>query len=205
MDSNEELIKRMRMGDSEAESLLISRNTALIYKIMSEYYYLCEDNMVKEDMVQAGNFGLLKAARKFDLSYGTRFSTFAYKYIKGEILRIVESELSRDITFTEAFICETGEYSVSLEDTVNYFSSTYGTQPEHNSQEEALSRLLSESVLDKVSQRQKEILKMRYMEDLTQKEIGGLLGIHQVEVSREEKRARKLLLNIFEGQKLCGN
>ncbi|MCW8092342.1 RNA polymerase sigma factor RpoH [Alteromonas sp. ASW11-130] len=38
-----------------------------------------------EDMVQEGNIGLMKAVKKFDLSFGCRLATYAVHFIKAEI------------------------------------------------------------------------------------------------------------------------
>ncbi len=39
------------------------------------------------DLIQAGSIGLLKAIRNFDTLRGTKFGTYAYSCIRGEILR----------------------------------------------------------------------------------------------------------------------
>jgi len=41
----------------------------------------------REDLIQIGNLGLVKAARRFNPDNGAKFSGFAKPYIKGEILR----------------------------------------------------------------------------------------------------------------------
>lgn len=53
----------------------------LVYDIIKRYsnYY------DKDDLYQAGMLGLAKACKKFNNSYDTKFSTFAYFYIKGEV------------------------------------------------------------------------------------------------------------------------
>ena len=53
----------------------------LVYDIIKRYtnYY------DKEDLYQAGMLGLAKAYTKYNNDYNTKFSTFAYFYIKGEV------------------------------------------------------------------------------------------------------------------------
>ena len=57
----------------------------LVYDIIKRYtsYY------DKDDLYQAGMLGLAKAYKKFDNTYNTKFSTFAYFYIKGEVCSYV--------------------------------------------------------------------------------------------------------------------
>lgn len=46
----------------------------------------------KEDLFQAGCIGLMTAYKKYDPSYGAKFSTYAYPHILGEMRRLVREE-----------------------------------------------------------------------------------------------------------------
>ncbi len=63
-------------------------NEKLIYKIASKYssYYDVDD------LYQAGCMGLIKADKKFNESHDTKFSTYAYKYILGEIIDFIRKD-----------------------------------------------------------------------------------------------------------------
>ena len=56
----------------------------------------------KEDLYQAGIIGLIEAYNKFDDSYNVKFSTYAYKYVLGEMKKLVREDkgikISRNIT-----------------------------------------------------------------------------------------------------------
>lgn len=54
--------------------------------------------------------------------------------------------------------------------------------------EEALNRILLEDLLRNLTERERELLHLRYFEEKTQTEIAGRLGLSQVQVSRMEKR-----------------
>lgn len=79
----------------ESLSVLIEQNKNLIYKIATLF------NGNKEDLFQVGCIGLINAYKKYDESYNTKFSTYAYPYILGEISSYVRSDkgikISRDI------------------------------------------------------------------------------------------------------------
>lgn len=55
----------------------------------------------KEDLYQAGITGLLLAYKNFDFNYNTKFSTYAYSYIYGEMSKLVREDknvkISRNI------------------------------------------------------------------------------------------------------------
>lgn len=76
---------------------LILENKNLIYKICSFFPY-----SNKEDLFQVGCVGLISAYKKFDSSVGTKFTTYAYPFILGEINSYVKKDrgikVSRDIS-----------------------------------------------------------------------------------------------------------
>lgn len=67
---------------------LINDNINLIYKIASGFY-----GLEKEDLVQAGILGLLKAHENYDSSLGAKFSTYAYYSIYGEMYQLNSKRL----------------------------------------------------------------------------------------------------------------
>ena len=74
MSHLEELIARSQAGDEEATQRLVEENSGLIWAVVKRY--LCRGTDA-DDLYQLGCLGFLKAVRGFDLSYGTRFSTYA--------------------------------------------------------------------------------------------------------------------------------
>ncbi len=57
-----------------------------------------------------------------------------------------------------------------------------------NEEEKVVENLLLKEVLAKLEKRERQIIMLRYFEDRTQSEIGELLNISQVQVSRIEKK-----------------
>ena len=55
-------------------------------------------------------------------------------------------------------------------------------------EEKVIDNLLLKEVLGKLEKRERQIIMLRYFEDKTQSEIGELLDISQVQVSRIEKK-----------------
>lgn len=65
----------------------------LIYKIANKFY-----NVSKEDLFQAGSLGLLKAYKNYQKNGETKFSTYAYEYIFGEMYQMVYKNQSLKIS-----------------------------------------------------------------------------------------------------------
>ncbi|MDE0013933.1 MAG: sigma-70 family RNA polymerase sigma factor [Candidatus Poribacteria bacterium] len=91
-----ELAKRIEDGDTEAREKLICANLRLVKSIAANYKGY---GTPVEDLVQAGNIGLINAADKFDYRKKRRFSTYATFLIKKEILE--ELRKSSNFGFTK--------------------------------------------------------------------------------------------------------
>lgn len=57
-----------------------------------------------------------------------------------------------------------------------------------NQQEKLLNRIFLEEILGELDQQERQLIYMRFFQDMTQTEIAGKIGVSQVQVSRMEKR-----------------
>ncbi len=83
-DDEQELSRRIALGDEKARQKLIEANLRLVIKIARAYI---TPDMPLLDLIQEGNVGLIKAAEKFDGRRKVRFSTYASWWIKQTITR----------------------------------------------------------------------------------------------------------------------
>lgn len=78
---------------------LISINERLIYSIATKF-----PNTPKEDLFQAGVIGIIKAYNNYKQNQETKFTTYAYKYIFGEMYELSNNyrtiKLNKDILKT---------------------------------------------------------------------------------------------------------
>ena len=68
--------------------LKIKENENLIYKIASKY----SNEYSIDDLYQAGCIGIIKACKKYNDNYNAKFSTYAYKYILGEMIDFIRKD-----------------------------------------------------------------------------------------------------------------
>jgi RNA polymerase sigma-32 factor len=73
-------------GDIEIAKKLVVANLRLVVKIALEYRRAYSNVM---DLIQEGNFGLMKAVSKFDPSKGAKLSYYASWWIKSYILKFI--------------------------------------------------------------------------------------------------------------------
>ena len=88
-----QLAERVAHGDLRSRQKLIEANLRLVVSIAKRY---TNQGLPLLDMVQEGNFGLMRAAQKFDYRRGYRFSTYATWWIRQSISRAI-AEHSRTI------------------------------------------------------------------------------------------------------------
>ena len=97
-DENLDLIDLAQSGDTVALEKLITQNMGLVKNIARRFVGRGTEY---EDLVQIGSIGMIKAARSFDRSFGTVFSTYAVPLIIGEIRRFLRDDgmikVSRDV------------------------------------------------------------------------------------------------------------
>lgn len=78
--------KAAAKGNQEAKNALINHNLRLVVSIAKKYM---GRGLTLSDLIQEGNFGLIKATEKYDVDKGFRFSTYATYWIKQSISRAV--------------------------------------------------------------------------------------------------------------------
>lgn len=83
-DEEAELGFRIREGDESAVESLVKANLRFVIFIAKRYFARTA-RVPFDDIVAAGNIGLLKAARKWDPSLGFRFCSFAVWQIRSEM------------------------------------------------------------------------------------------------------------------------
>ena len=88
-DEEKELALRIADGDTEAKKRLIEANLRLVISV-AKHYQGCGLSFL--DLIQEGNTGLIRAAEKFDVSKGFKFSTYATWWIKQAISRAVADQ-----------------------------------------------------------------------------------------------------------------
>lgn len=81
-EATRNLLEMARAGDAEARSRVVEANLGLVRAVMARF-----PGFDREELFQVGCVGLLKAVDGFDPGFGTRFSTYAFGMIMGEIKR----------------------------------------------------------------------------------------------------------------------
>ena len=190
-----EAFKRMRAGDKKAREIIIERNLRLVSHIIRKYYSAYQ---YPDELLSVGSLGLIKAVDSFKNEYGTRFATYCARCVQNEILMYFRSQKKQ-------------QNEVSINDTIDVdkdgnpltYLDIIGV--DENIADNVDLRIhtarLNELIEEKLSDREKQIIQLRYglagYKPLTQREVAAHLGISRSYVSRIEKHSLEVLRDSF--------
>ncbi|MBP3887970.1 MAG: RNA polymerase sporulation sigma factor SigE [Cellulosilyticum sp.] len=192
-DEEEKLINQLiEFADQEdkmkeIKSILIERNLRLVVYIARKFE---NTGIHMEDLISIGTIGLIKSINTFNPSKKIKLATYASRCIENEILMFLRrtNKLKTEVSIDEPLNVDWDGNELLLSDIL-------GTEPDiiyRNIEEEVDKKLLKQALL-KLSDREREIVELRFGftsqgKEKTQKEVADLLGISQSYISRLEKK-----------------
>lgn len=189
-----EVIRRLGTEyDEEAKKTLIEHNLRLVVYIAKKF-----DNtgVGVEDLISIGTIGLIKAINTFNPTKKIKLATYASRCIENEILMYLRrnSKTKMEVSIDEPLNVDWDGNELLLSDILGTEEDTIYRDMENEAERRLLVR-----ALNKLSSREKMIVRMRFGLDnpdgreKTQKEVADLLGISQSYISRLEKKIMQRL------------
>ncbi len=189
-------LKVMHGDDSkashEARQALIERNMRLVAHIAKKYIGCGED---MEDLISIGAIGLIKAVNTFNPDKGSRLATYAARCIDNELLMMFRArkKIAREISLYEPIGTDKEGNEINLMDVCEQEQTDIIEDMDMAAKLKCLYRLIEE----RLDERERCVIRLRYGvsersfngSELTQQDIGRMLGISRSYVSRIEKKA----------------
>jgi RNA polymerase primary sigma factor len=85
-DEEADLARRIREGDHEALEILTKSNLRFVVSVAKQYQ---NHGLSLSDLINEGNVGLMKAAKRFDETKGFKFISYAVWWIRQSILQAI--------------------------------------------------------------------------------------------------------------------
>jgi RNA polymerase primary sigma factor len=113
-EEERELCKRISEGDSIALDKLVTSNLRFVIKVAKEYQ---NRGISISDLINEGNYGLIVAAKKYDLTKGVRFLSYAIWWIRQSILQSLNDN-SRTVRLPNNIITKLNKIKKQKEENV---------------------------------------------------------------------------------------
>lgn len=194
-EEEQELLKRLPVGDKAARAMLIERNLRLVVYIARKF----ENTGINiEDLISIGTIGLIKAINTFNPEKKIKLATYASRCIENEILMYLRknNKTKSEISFDEPLNIDWDGNELLLSDVL-------GTDDDVTIKdlEADVDKGLLKKALEQLNDREKQIMELRFGligdEEKTQKDVADMLGISQSYISRLEKKIIRRLKKEF--------
>ena len=183
----EKLLKKLMLDDQDAKKILVERNLRLVVYIAKKFENTGIDF---EDLISIGTIGLMKAINTFNLDKNIKLATYASRCIENEILMQLRrnTKIRNEVSIDEPLNKDGDGNELLLSDVL-------GTDSDITSKaiEDEVDMKLLNIAINKLDDREKYIMQLRFgidsdQKEKTQKEVADLLGISQSYISRLDKK-----------------
>ena len=181
MDEREanELFRSYRLtGDKNLRNRLVE-NYFNIAEILAKKF--SGRGVEYDDLLQIASEALIAGVEKFDPDLGNRFTTYVTPTITGMIKNYFR-DFSRSVRLPRRVYA----VAAKVREAQNEYYKETGAQPTISYIAEKLG--YSEELIEKLDPTEKQVITLRYVQGKSQSEVGKILGVSQMFVSRAERK-----------------
>jgi len=188
------LIVRAQAGDKAARDKIVTHNMRLAIAFARQYHVEANAGIDLTDLMQQAALGLMRAVDMFDVSRGFKFSVFATESMRYLVGRYIENNrytvrvpVHRQQAGERAEILSLDYESQNDDGNVTTFGESHGTDDAGLAEAEATD--FWQTVLSVLSEREAQVIDLRYRQEKQGIEVADILGVTKQRVSQIEKAA----------------
>ena len=196
--SDEELIKQIRLGNSEAQDFLIERYRNLVSMKANKYFLIGAES---DDMVQEGMIGLFKAIQSFSLEKNNSFKTFANLCIDRQLITAIKtSNRQKHIPLNSSFSLNRSAFDESNDTSLlEIIDSKIVEDPLETITKKEYFEFLESKIDENLSYFEKKVLE-RYIQGEKYVDIANSLNSPVKSVDNAIQRIRKKAIKCIDDQ-----
>lgn len=170
----------------------VTEHMGLAQFVVKSFYPKYSYKYEYEDILQIAYLALVKAANGFNENLGYKFSTFA----TNSMFRALYNFAQRDRRFNK-------KIGVAVEQPVLSYESEYENGclanqiGSNNFEDNLLSKIELQEITEKLSDQEKKIFELYFINDLKQSEIAQIININQNQVSRVKRRVIRKMKSAY--------
>ena len=189
--SDEELISRMRNGESGISDYLMEKYKGMVRKKARAMFLIGGDS---DDLIQEGMIGLFKAVRDYQAGKDASFQTFARICVDRQIYSAIQNSNRQKHQPLNSYV------SLSQEDEDGCFDEVWAENPESIIIDQENTRTLEKEIYDKLSTMERKVLEY-YMDGCSYAKIAEILGKTPKSIDNALKRIRKKIHVFLDNKK----
>ena len=108
-----DLLQKAVKGDARSISAIVEQYTPLVHKIVNKYAWMSPAHS-REDLVQEGLLGVVRAIKTFQIERGHQFMTWVYPQVRGAVQGIARREFRQP---RHMYSLDQSDWGLNLEDT----------------------------------------------------------------------------------------
>lgn len=189
--SDEELISRMRSGESGISDYLMEKYKGMVRKKARAMFLIGGDS---DDLIQEGMIGLFKAVRDYQAGKDASFQTFARICVDRQIYSAIQNSNRQKHQPLNSYV------SLSQEDENGCFDEVWAENPESIIIDQENTRNLEKEIYEKLSPMERKVLEY-YMDGCSYAKIAEILGKTPKSIDNALKRIRKKIHAFLDNKK----
>lgn len=195
--SDEDLIKKIRLGDLRAQNYLLEKYKDVVHMKANKFYLAGADN---DDILQEGMIGLYKSIQSFNLEKNNSFRTFANLCIERQLITAIKtSNRQKHLPLNTSFSLNTSAYDNDDTEMLEVLDINVVEDPLDTITKREYFQFIENKIDENLSTFEKQVLN-RYIQGESYIDIANKLNSPVKSIDNAIQRIRKKAIKCLENE-----